>query len=158
MEAPGLKEGSFEGNAGNFLERLKDDLFFNLENSLKIKRTERYLIGVSLSGLFAIWAAARRKLFDGVGSISGSLWYDGFVEWLKEQSDFKCERFYVSLGNSEKDSKNKRLAAVEEATVQTVELLIDKGLDVSFEMTEGGHMAPLIPRLEKAVTSLLENR
>ena len=56
-------------------------------------------------------------LFSAVGSVSGCLWYDGFLEWMKEQSDTVTGRYYFSLGNKEKDGKNKRLASVEEATL-----------------------------------------
>lgn len=153
-KAPGLKDGVFAGQAARFLDKMKEDLFFNLEISLKLKNVKRYIIGVSLSGLFAVWSATRKPLFDGVASISGSFWYDGFTEWLMNQRTFKCTRFHISLGDKEKETKNKRLAAIEEETLKTVEILIEKGLDVSFEMTEGGHFSPIVPLVGRAFQSL----
>lgn len=53
-KAPGLKSGEFADKAKYFLEMLKSDLFFNLEASLRIVKPERSIVGVSLSGMFAI--------------------------------------------------------------------------------------------------------
>ena len=153
-KAPGLKGGEFTGKANYFLEKLKGDLLFNLEISLKIRKPRRSLVGVSLSGLFAVWSTGCMPLFEAVGSVSGSLWYDGFLEWMKSQEKFHCERYYFSLGNKEKEGKNKRLASVEEATLEAVDLLKSVGKDVTFEYNEGNHFGPLIERLEKAINGI----
>lgn len=153
-KAPGLKGGEFTGKANYFLEMLKGDLFFNLEISLKIRKPRRSLVGVSLSGLFAVWSTGCMPLFEAVGSVSGSLWYDGFLEWMKSQEKFHCERYYFSLGNKEKEGKNKRLASVEEATLEAVDLLKSVGKVVTFEYTEGNHFGLLIERLEKAINGI----
>ena len=153
-QAPAVKEGVFGGHAAQFLERLKEDLFFNLEISLKIRKPRRSLVGVSLSGLFAVWSTGCMPLFEAVGSVSGSLWYDGFLEWMKSQEKFHCERYYFSLGNKEKEGKNKRLASVEEATLEAVDLLKSVGKVVTFEYTEGNHFGLLIERLEKAINGI----
>ena len=153
-KAPGLKGGEFTGKANYFLEMLKGDLFFNLEISLKIRKPRRSLVGVSLSGLFAVWSTGCMPLFEAVGSVSGSLWYDGFLEWMKSQEMFHCERYYFSLGNKEKEGKNKRLASVEEATLEAVDLLKSVGKEVTFEYNEGNHFGPLIERIEKAIKGI----
>lgn len=150
-KAPGLKTGEFSGKAQYFLEMLKGDLFFNLEISLQIKKAERSLVGVSLSGLFAVWASISMPLFSAVGSVSGSLWYDGFLEWMKKNTDTVTGRYYFSLGNKEKDGRNRRLASVEEATLEAVDLLKSVGKEVTFEYNEGNHFGPLIERIEKAM-------
>ena len=157
-KAPAVKEGEFGGRGSQFLDRLRGDIFFNLESSLQIRNPKRYLVGLSLSGLFAIWAGIMQPLFEGVASISGSFWYDGFAEWLLKQETLKCVRFYVSMGEKEKETKVKRFANIEEDTTKVVETLMLKGADVAFEVTEGGHNSPVIPRIEKSVVSLFENR
>ena len=157
-KAPAVKEGEFGGRGGQFLDRLRGDIFFNLESSLQIRNPKRYLVGLSLSGLFAVWAGILQPLFEGVASISGSFWYDGFAEWLLKQETLKCVRFYVSMGEKEKETKVKRFANIEEDTTKVVEALMIKGADVAFEVTEGGHNSPVVPRIEKSVVSLLENR
>ena len=154
-KAPGLKTGEFSGKAQYFLEMLKGDLFFNLEISLQIKKAERSLVGVSLSGLFAVWASLSTPLFSSVGSVSGSLWYDGFLEWMKKNTDTVTGRYYFSLGDKEKDGKNKRLASVEETTLEAVDLLKSVGKEVTFEYNEGNHFGPLIERIEKAINNIM---
>lgn len=150
-KAPGLKGGEFGGKARYFLDMLKDDLFFNLEASMRIVNPDRSIVGVSLSGLFAVWASLSMPLFSVVGSVSGSLWYDGFLEWMKEHRDTATGRYYFSLGEKEKDGKNKRLSSVEEATLEAVDLLKSVGKEVTFEYNEGNHFEPLIERIEKAI-------
>ena len=153
-KAPGLKGDEFAGRARYFLDMLRTDLFFNLEASMRIVKPERSILGVSLSGLFAVWASLSMPLFSTVGSVSGSLWYDGFLEWMKEHTDTVTERYYFSLGDKEKDGKNKRLASVEEATLEAVDLLKSVGKEVNFEYNEGNHFGPLIERIEKAIKGI----
>ena len=153
-KAPGLKGGEFGGKAKYFLEMLKSDLFFNLEISLRITKAERNIVGVSLSGLFAIWASLTLPVFKSVGSVSGSLWYDGFLEWMKDHTDTVTGKYYFSLGNKEKDGKNKRLSSVEASTLEAVELLKSVGKEVTFGYNEGNHFGPLIERIEKAINGI----
>ncbi len=155
-KAPAVKEGEFGGHASQFLDRLKGDIFFNLESSLQIRSPKRYLIGLSLAGLFSVWAGIMKPLFEGVASISGSFWYDGFAEWILKQEELKCVRYHICLGEKEKETKVKRFANIEEDTMKVVENLMLKGAEVAFEMTEGGHNSPVIPRIEKSVVSLFE--
>ena len=155
-KAPAVKEGEFGGRASQFLDRLKGDIFFNLESSLQIRNPKRYLIGLSLAGLFSVWAGIMKPLFEGVASISGSFWYDGFAEWILKQEDLNCVRFHVSMGDKEKETKVKRVANIEEDTMKVVETLMLKGAEVAFEVTEGGHNSPVVPRIEKSVVSLFE--
>ena len=153
-KAPGLKGGEFTGKAQYFLEMLKADLFFNLEISLQMKKAERSIVGVSLSGLFAVWASLSMPMFNSVGSVSGSLCYDGFLEWMKKNTDTVTGRYYFSLGDKEKDGKNRRLASVEESTLEAIDLLKSVGKDVNFEYNEGNHFGPLIERIEKAINGI----
>ena len=157
-QAPAVKEGVFGGHAAQFLDRLREDIFFNLEHSLKISKPKRYLMGLSLAGIFSVWAGIRKDLFEGVAAISGSFWYDDFTGWLERQEKLNCVRFYICLGEKEKETKVKRFANIEEDTMKAVEILLAKGADVTFEMTEGGHNCSIIPRFEKSVVSLLGNQ
>ena len=153
-KAQGLKSGEFAGKAKYFIDMLKADLFFNLEISLKIAKAERSIVGVSLSGLFALWASLSCSMFQSIGSVSGSLWYDGFLEWMKSNLETATQRYYFSLGDKEKDGKNKRLASVAQATLQAADLLKSAGKEVTFEYNEGNHFGPLIERIEKAITGI----
>lgn len=154
-KAPGLKGGEFAGKAQSFLDILTADLIVNVESSLRINRVQRFFCGVSLSGLFGIWASCKKDIFEGVASVSGSLWYDGFAEWISENRPYP-EKFYLSIGEKEKEAKNPRLASIDEVTKHFYGLLNTVGKDVCFEYNEGNHFGPLIDRIEKAITYILE--
>ena len=53
----------------------------------------------------------------------------------------------------EKETKVKRFANIEAETMGVVEILMARGADVTFDMTEGGHNSPIIPRIEKSLES-----
>ena len=152
-KAPGLKSGEFAGRAQSFLDILKGDIIVNVESSLRMSRPRRFIAGVSLSGLFALWASCQTHLFHGVASVSGSFWYDGFIEWFTEHRP-EAELFYLSLGEKEKESKNPRLASVDSATKSIYGLLNTIGCQITFEYNAGNHFGPLIERIEKAITAL----
>ena len=154
-KAPGLKAGEFAGRAQSFLDILKGDIMVNVESSLRISRPKRFIAGVSLSGLFALWASCRTHLFEGVASVSGSFWYDKFTEWFSTQ-EYSCSRYYFSLGEKEKDGKNLRLAAVEEETAKIMSTLQANEKEVIFEYNEGNHFGPLIERIEKAIINIMQ--
>ena len=146
---------NFSGGAGMYLKELTEDFIPNVEQWLKLKAPKRYLLGISLSGLFAIWSLSRYNGFLGVGSISASLWYDGFVEWSQKTPFFGNARLYLSLGTKEKNATDKRLATVEDATREFVSLLEGKGFDVTFEMVPGTHFSPAAPKFDRALEVLL---
>ena len=153
-KAPALnpKEEDFKGKAKNFLSSLLSDLFINTEQSLRLNHPKRHLIGISLSGLFALWASTETNKFNSVASISGSLWYDGFVEWFKEQ-ELHADRYFLSLGNKEVKSKNERLASIESCTEATLQIIRDKNKEITFITDEGNHFEFFRERIEKAISS-----
>ena len=146
---------SFNGSAAMYLKELVEDFIPNVEQWLKIKAAKRYLLGISLSGLFALWALSRYNGFVGVASVSGSLWYDGFVEWARKTPFFSNARIYLSLGVKEKNVSDRRMATVEDATREMTELLKGKGHDVTFEMVPGTHFSPAAPKFDRALEILL---
>ena len=150
------KEKPFEGMAEDFLELLIGDILPYAEDSLDLCRPGRYLTGISLSGLFAVWTLFRTDAFMAVASISGSLWYDGFTEWANQQPIVNtAAKVHLSLGNKEKYSKNPRMAVVEDATGQVAGRLEAAGCDVDFQTVPGTHFSPIVPRLELALSAIL---
>lgn len=148
------KEKEFEGGAQMYLKELVSDYVPYIEQMYKLKAGSRYLLGISLSGLFAIWTLGRTGIFSGIGSVSGSLWYDGFTDWLAKVPEFPAARVYVSLGVKEKNTPDRRMATVEDRTREAVSLLESKGVDVTFEMVPGTHFSPIMPKLDKAMDAL----
>ena len=151
---PIFKKGkSFGGKAEVYLDKLEKEIIPGIEADWNLVPNERWLIGVSLAGLFAIWAAARTSLFTRVASISGSFWYPGFADWLQDQTLY-AQQAYISLGDKEADSKNKHLKSIAQDTEAVAKILESKGVQTTFEWTEGTHFGPLLPRLDKALATL----
>lgn len=151
------KAKPFGGNAAGFLTELGGRIFPDIEARIGLGQpAERCLAGISLSGLFALWAAFSSDLFTGIASISGSLWYDGFAEWTKGRTlSPAVKRIFISLGDREKNSKDKRMATVETMTREVVDTLRTKGATPEFLLeADTTHFSPLVPRLEKAFDSL----
>ena len=146
------KAKPFGGKAATFLDKLTHEIIPNTEKDLGIEDAERTLLGVSLSGLFAVWSVFDTDAFTNIISISGSLWYDGLVEWMQEQTpSSQLEKVCMLLGEKEKNAKDKRMATVEERTRAAAEMLKTKSqAAVTFELVDGTHFSPILPRLERA--------
>jgi len=151
---PIFKKGKpFGGKADAYLYKLENEIIPCIEADMGIEPDERWLIGVSLAGLFAVWAAAKTSLFTRVASISGSFWYPDFACWLQGQTIY-AQSAYISLGNKEADTKNNHLKSIAQDTCSVVKILESKGVQTTFEWTEGTHFGPILPRLEKALMVL----
>ena len=154
--APVFKKGkSFGGNAEAYLQRLENETIPELEKKLGYVPNERWLLGVSLAGLFAIWATARSSLFTRVAAISGSFWYPDFPQWLQTQRfSPTLKAAYFSLGRKEAEGKNPQLKDITAQTQEVVDILTEKGVKTYFAWTEGTHFAPVVPRMEQALRQL----
>ena len=159
-EADGVfkKEKPFGGRANRFLKALKDDYCYQIESDLGIRKAERTLVGISLSGLFAIWAACKSDIFTNIVSISGSLWYDGFATWMETaQPSGKLNKIFISLGARECNTKEKRMQSVVNDTNAIVETLKSKGVDVDYRLESGvTHFSPSTPRMEAAMAAIFQ--
>lgn len=112
----------FGGQGPALLDVLTHQIIPFIEEKLGYVPKFRGIAGYSLAGLFALWSVYQTDLFDRAASISGSLWFDGFLEFMKANTP-KVKFIYLSLGDKEKAAKNPRLAAVEDCTAQAAELL-----------------------------------
>ena len=146
------KAKPFGGQAASFLDKLTGEIIPETEKHLSIEKPERTILGVSLSGLFAVWSAFNTDAFTNIISISGSLWYDGFVDWMKHNTPSpEIRKVCMLLGEKEKFAKEKRMATVEECTHTAANILKEKSrADVFSELVEGTHFSPIMPRLERA--------
>lgn len=146
------KAKPFGGHAAGFLDKLTHEIIPNAEKQLGIEEAERTILGVSLSGLFAVWSMFETDTFTSIISISGSLWYDGFVDWMKEQTlSPSVRKVCMLLGEKEKLAKDKRMATVEEKSIAAADILKEKtDASITFELVEGTHFSPIMPRLERA--------
>lgn len=156
--APGVfkREKPFEGKAEFFLKELLTDYFPGVEEAEGIRKPQRFLVGISLSGLFAVWSLFRTGAFRSVASISGSLWYDSLIEWFcSHELVNAATKVHLSLGDREKKSKNARMATVEDTTATIAHILGERGCEVDFKIVDGTHFSPIVPRLEMAFDAIL---
>ena len=151
-ENPFRKGDYFSGDADTLLSSIINDLIPMVEN--KEKKGERYLLGYSMGGLFSLYAASLSNAWKGVGSVSGSLWYINFDEYISSHP-LLTEKVYLSLGRKEKESRNKVLKTVEEKTNIIYETIKSEGIECTFRLQEGGHFQDEEKRIRDAVSYLL---
>lgn len=153
-KAKGVPAGSpdFAGEAPEFLRLLREEVMPQTERRLGIEPdAERTLAGDSLSGLFTLWQWLGCDLFDNIISLSGSFWYEGFVEWVKSVSiPQKKGRAYFLLGNREALARVPQFRSVQTDTVEIVKYLAAHGISDFFELVPGNHYQNAIPRLDRA--------
>ena len=136
----------FGGGAESFLSEL-----VNIAGRLDGRK---FIAGYSLAGLFALWSVTKTDVFIGAASVSGSLWFDGFTEYFIN-STLNTERIYLSLGDRESRTKDKRLATVGECTDRIFENIRDRGVKTIYEQNPGGHFNEPAKRMAKSIEWLI---
>lgn len=117
----------------------------------------RAIVGVSLAGLFGVYALFRTAAFSLCASVSGSLWFDGFSDFMASNDmTARPARIYLSLGDREERTKNQRLRPVGEATRAASARFALLGIETRFEMNPGNHFADPVPRLIRALDWLYQ--
>lgn len=113
-----------------------------------------YLAGYSLAGLFTLYAGTKIPGFAGLASVSGSLWYPGFAEYL-ETHTLLTGKVYLSLGDREKNTKNPVMRQVEDQTI-AVQRLVQGYAQCHFETNPGNHFQDPPGRLARGIRWLLK--
>lgn len=155
--APGVPEGSpdFKGNAAVFYDRLTSVVIPDIENKIGVEHPVRTLIGVSLSGLFTLWQWARSDFFLNIATLSGSFWYQDFVEWVWRMSFAgKSGRCYMLLGRDEPRAGNRVFATVGKCTDEIVGYLRRQGVDVTLHIVRGNHYQYARERFDMAMSAI----
>ena len=158
--AKGVPAGSpdFKGESLQFLATLQQSVIPQVERALNISPdAERTLVGVSMSGLFALWQWMLCDTFANIASLSGSFWYAGFLDWMRQRAiPKKTGRGFFLLGNLEDKSKVKAFDCVAANTEEILNLLREANVDVEFRSVPGNHYSNPIPRLDLAFQALYE--
>ncbi|MDE6918024.1 MAG: alpha/beta hydrolase [Lachnospiraceae bacterium] len=153
------REG-FGGKAGDTLEWLTAFYMPYVEKGLS--EPVRFSLGYSLAGLFGLWAYCESALFSGAVSCSGSLWYDGWLDYVREKAA-ECRDqaayLYLSLGDREERTKNRRMAAVGGNTkaVYTLLCVNQENVQGIFEWNQGGHFSEPDLRISKGIYWILKH-
>lgn len=150
----GKGEEAPKGQADIYLRRLVEEIKPYMDEHYRTRPEPECtaLFGYSLGGLAAVYSLYRTERFGVVGSLSGSLWYDGFCEFVQGERPLRQPAdVYLSLGKKEKLSRNPRMAKVAECTEKVREHLEKQGNFVSFEWNEGGHFHDIADRYARAI-------
>lgn len=163
--AAGLRAGQrFGGRADKTLEELQGAAP-RMERRLGLAPSARAICGYSLGGLFSLYAFARDACLSASGCVSGSVWYPGWVAWLRDGSaGCACgrdaaggaarERFaYLSVGSKEKRGPV-AFREVESDMEACADILRERGCEALFEVGPGNHMQHHKKRLARALAAI----
>ena len=113
-----------------------------------------YIGGYSLAGLFSLWAVYQTDVFSGVAAASPSMWFPGFIDYMKEH-EIKTDKVYLSLGNKEEKTRNPVMATVGNRIREAEMLLKEQGTDCILEWNQGNHFRDPDIRTARAFSWLL---
>ncbi|MCH4005598.1 MAG: esterase [Eubacterium sp.] len=116
-----------------------------------------YIGGYSLAGLFALWAACQKDVFQGAAAASPSVWFPGFTDYLNEQG-MKSENVYLSLGDREEKARNPVMATVGDRIREAYELLKKQNINCILEWNEGNHFKDADLRTAKAFSWVMKQK
>ncbi len=150
-----FKKGEdFGGEAYELLDYIINEVIPSIENLPK----RRIIAGYSLAGLFSLWACYNTDEFQGFCSCSGSMWFDGFLDYTENNklSSF-VKHGYFSLGDKESHSKNPRMASVLECTQKIIDNLskLSINCDIIFKLVSGNHFQDADKRLADGISSVI---
>ena len=157
---PSVKgEAEFTGGAKETLAWLTDVCIPYVENSILGGGASRMIGGYSLSGLFSLFAFYESRMFDGVASCSGSLWYPGWKEYAAGQNAPDGSCVYLSLGRKEEKSRSRKMAVVGDMTRwQHEQMQKDHNVHASeLYWHSGGHFADVDQRIAQGFIWLIEH-
>lgn len=118
-------------------------------------RDKTFIIGgYSLAGLFALWAAYQTDTFKAVAAASPSIWFPGFVDFMKDR-EIHTKRVYLSLGDKEEKTRNPVMAAVGDHIKEAHDLLKKQGINTTFEWNTGNHFKDADIRTAMAFASVM---
>lgn len=150
------KEPPFGGGADAYLSLLTAELLPKARRELHGTPAFTGIAGYSLAGLFSLYALTRCSCFERAASMSGSLWYPGFTDYLRNASLPRTpERIYLSLGDREARTKNEIMATVQDRTEEARQIFLQKGIDTVFELNPGNHFRDPLPRSARGILSIL---
>ncbi|MBO4374267.1 MAG: esterase [Lachnospiraceae bacterium] len=128
-----------------------------LSKVLKIctDQEKNYIIGgYSLAGLFSLWAVYQTDVFKAAAAASPSLWFPGFIDYMRENR-IHTGSVYLSLGDREEKTRNPVMASVGNRIREAHALLDDRGIDTTLEWNPGNHFRDTGIRMAKAFAWVL---
>lgn len=156
---PTFKNGdSYIGGANDYIDFFEKEIVSSIEKEDSLRPSWRGIAGYSLAGLFAIYSVYRTSLFSKAASVSGSLWFPGFREYVFSHDPIvEISHLYFSLGDKESHTNNPYMKTVLDDTEKIVSLYKEKGIITAFELNPGNHFRDAEKRTAKGVEWLLKD-
>ena len=150
------QDEGYAGGADAYLSLLLEEILPEGLKRLPESPSWTGIAGYSLAGLFALYALYRTDTFARAASMSGSLWFPGFGDFVRSHDMKRApEKLYLSLGDKEAKTRNPYLKTVQENTEAAVQLYRDRGLDVTWELNPGNHFRDAELRSAKGILGIL---
>lgn len=146
----------FSGGADEYLCLLVEEILPRAEKGLIGTPAWRGIVGYSLGGLFALYAIYQTDIFSRVGSISGSLWFSGWKDYvLTHEPKRPPDCVYFSLGDKESKTRNPILKSVRRDTEEIYAFYRAAGIDTVFQLNPGNHYNHAAERTAAGIAWLL---
>ncbi|MBQ7077034.1 MAG: esterase [Lachnospiraceae bacterium] len=147
---------NFGDGAGETLKYVLENVVPEVLNGRKMKDVRFYLGGYSLSGLFSLWAACNTDIFTGIAAVSPSVWFSGFVDYVRK-NEIYTEKLYLSLGDKEDKTKNVIMKNVKNAIEEIYDMALNRGIPCTLEYNTGGHFKDMEFRMAKGFAKSIIN-
>ena len=157
-------EEPFGGHAVTTLDELVNEAIPAIEKGLGLAPRSRAVCGYSLGGLFALYALVQTEAFVACASISASMWYEGWTDYLDGLDvDLRGRFAYLSIGTKEKRAARPILKTSQSKMEECVRILEQKGCAVCYQTGPGNHMQHMGERfvaglvyLDQALNSVMD--
>jgi len=141
--------GMAEETLSFVLDRLLPELRAQLGTDTKL-----CIGGYSLAGLFALWAATRTDACSGVAAASPSVWFPGWMDYVKA-NPIQARAVYLSLGDREERAKNPVMATVGDC-IREQYALLQADHTSTLEWNPGNHFQDSEKRTARAFCWIAE--
>lgn len=160
-KAPAVFETEdFKGEGLSTLKNLTDSIIPYLSKTYNINMAacNLFICGYSLAGLFTLWTIYNTDMFSGAICCSGSLWFQGFEEYIKNNKPRSDCSIYISLGDTEHKTRNPIMSTVKAKTEQIYDFYQNapEVKNIKLEWNKGNHFNHPEERLQKGIRWILE--
>ncbi len=145
------------GGAEEYLHLLTEKIIPETEKNISGTSLWRGIVGYSLAGLFTLYSLYKTDIFVRAASISGSLWFPKFKEYvLSQEMKIKPECIYFSLGDKECKTRNPYLKPVQENTKAIEAFYASQDINTVFKLNTGNHFENANERTVAGIEWLLK--
>ncbi len=145
------------GGADDYLQFFTQKIVPETERRIEGTPVWRGISGYSLAGLFAVYALYQTDVFSRVATMSGSLWFPNFKEYVfSHEMKIRPDCVYFSLGDKEAKPKNPFLKSVQDNTDEIQKFYAAQGIDSIFVLNPGNHYANASKRTAAGINWILK--